>query len=404
MTSEPVNSVPNVDETRRIASLDGVRGIAILMVLAVHLQQLEVLPASYLWLRRLMYVGWSGVDLFFVLSGFLITGILLDTRDRSGRAQVFYARRALRIFPLFYLAVLIGIVLTPFAASATELVRINFPSLREWVLYLCYLQNWAIPITNHNILGQFWSLGVEEQFYLLWPWCVWMVPRKSLHWVCLGGIAAAPCIRLIILHFVPPVSPIVLMNTFCRMDTLLFGSLCAIAVRSDRWSRIARRLILPAVGLALFTMAGIDFLFVHELWSRGFWTQSVGYTALAIGYSAVLLAAYFQSGSRTALDRILKHPFLRFCGKYSYGLYVWHVPVFFLGILWGRHAGWWGQSFISGVAFCIVLTSLSILVAVASYEFYEKWFLLAKPKFHSVQTVETVPGDAIHNRGERACA
>ena len=196
----------------------------------------------------------------------------------------------MRIFPLFYLAVVLGIVLTPLAiahAPSKASADAHFPPFHEWAFYLVYLQNWIIPLTNHDILGHFWSLGVEEQFYLLWPWCVWIAPRKWLHWLCLVGIAVAIVVRFMLAHFVDPMSRVLLMNTFCRMDSLLLGAVCAIAVRSDRWAEAARRLILPVAFVAFATTFTIDLVAGD----------------LAAGYAALLLAGYFQSGSGRALRK-----------------------------------------------------------------------------------------------------
>jgi len=163
----------------RIGSLDGVRGIAILMVLAVHLELFQAVPFSRP-IRALFWAGWSGVDLFFVLSGFLITGILLDGFGAPGYFSRFYKRRALRIFPLYYLVCAALMVATPHLPGA-EWSAI-YPTWKGWLSYGLFLQNWWMPHfeNTHRLIGHLWSLGVEEQFYLVWPTCVFLLRRDRL--------------------------------------------------------------------------------------------------------------------------------------------------------------------------------------------------------------------------------
>lgn len=183
---------------RYIPELDGLRGIAILMVVAFHCSIVLTLVAGPVKQMRALFVpGWTGVDLFLVLSGFLITGILLESKGSPSYFRRFYLRRVLRIFPVYYVALLVclgllGSVLIP-------------ESLRLWNVYLTYglhLSNWLslggleIPALNH-----FWSLALEEQFYLCWPLAVLLLSRKGLGWACLALIVSAPMVRFCLLTF-----------------------------------------------------------------------------------------------------------------------------------------------------------------------------------------------------------
>jgi len=181
---------------RKLQSLDGLRAIAIILVFLCHMQY-HIPPVNLpaVVLRAYVSQGWMGVDLFFVLSGFLITGILLDTREARNYFRGFYLRRILRIFPLYYL-VLIAVI---FAG-----IRLNNPAFTtklplpadRW-LYFCYLTNWLALWKAHwglhyvNYLAHFWSLAVEEQFYLVWPLVIWLVRPAPFP----GLPARLPCRR-----------------------------------------------------------------------------------------------------------------------------------------------------------------------------------------------------------------
>jgi peptidoglycan/LPS O-acetylase OafA/YrhL len=356
-----------------IAALDGIRGIAITLVVAVHMLGMGFLPRVWPHLTAAaLRSGWAGVDLFFVLSGFLITGILLDTSDHPQRAKRFYTRRALRIFPLFYLLVLSAMAATPWLRTLPIVGRF-VPSWREWLAYLGYLQNWVIPVTGHTIIGHFWSLGVEEQFYILWPWCVWWTPRKHLPQLCAVGIAAGLILRLVGLWAIP-VSirlDIVRMTTLCRMDTLLFGALCAIIVRSPRWGARVNHLLRGPVWTGCLVCLAITYYAVGR-WRGEWWSESFGFTALAVGFSLLVLGAYYRNNKGTGLDRLLRSPVLTAAGKYSYGIYVYHLPIFVIFRKWA------GQSMGQAFLFCAFVCGVSIAVAVFSYHYYELPFLRLK--------------------------
>jgi len=158
---------------RNLPGLDGVRGLAILAVMLTHisLQTIALNPM----LRGLFALGWSGVDLFFVLSGFLITGILLDTHQCANYFRSFYARRVLRIFPLYFGFLTVALLVFPYVVSPEFMPA---PSHR-W-MYVCYVANW-LPHAQWHVLTHFWSLCVEEQFYFIWPLVVLLFgPRRLL--------------------------------------------------------------------------------------------------------------------------------------------------------------------------------------------------------------------------------
>lgn len=296
-----------------------------MLVLASHLAGLiAVLPASNfgIVLRFFFIPGWSGVDLFFALSGFLITGILLDSKGAPNYFSSFYARRFLRIFPLYY-ATLAIIFVT--AAAAPDLLRIRtlVPESRDWWTYFAYLQNWPLVqrggSPRANIVGHFWSLAVEEQFYLVWPLCVWLLSRRVLFRLCCAGIAGALLFRCILVSLYGG-ETLVIHRTASRMDCLLIGSALAIAIR-EGWpiTRRTIRLLAIAGGALVLLIAVFRPL---ELIETNTFMQTIGVTGFAL-LSASLIGTILSGGGRVFHLRPL-----RALGKYSYGIYVLHQPVF----------------------------------------------------------------------------
>lgn len=287
---------------KRIHELDGLRGIAILAVLLFHLRR-NTATTPYLFA-----FGWIGVDLFFVLSGFLITGILLDTKELRDRAITFYRRRFKRIFPIYYGSLFVLTILLPFFAPGFFVV----PPPHDLPKYWAYLSNWYL---GGQGLSHFWSLAIEEQFYLLWPLLAWHVGRKTLSRIAVTCIFIAPILRLVLrLYSVPP--ELIHRNTFCRIDTLLIGALCALWMRCNPsfFPRIAKLqwLALPTIGIL-----SLDHYDVN-----GPWIQTIGYSLIACSSAGVLVAAV--AGKALFL---LFTP-LRSVGRWSYGIYVYHFPIF----------------------------------------------------------------------------
>ena len=259
---------------RHMPALDGLRGLAILLVLACHaaLAGRDSVQGTYAHLIDLvMGAGWVGVDLFFVLSGFLITGILLATKDSPAYYKSFFARRLLRIFPLYYLFVLFTYV--RFHSSFT---RFDVASL------LFFYYNWQAVHLGHHLpnVNSLWSLAVEEQFYIIWPTIVLFVKRKALVRLSIAGIVMAFILRLVILpHATSFQSAYYLTPT--RMDALLVGALLAIC-RTDAplWKRM-QRLAKP---VAIFASL---FLFAIALWTGHFYDFVTKTTMSGLRHSSV---------------------------------------------------------------------------------------------------------------------
>jgi peptidoglycan/LPS O-acetylase OafA/YrhL len=317
--------------------------------------------------------GWMGVDLFFVLSGFLITGILYDTAHAEHKVKNFYARRALRIFPLFY-AVLFGLLLL------TPVLHMHWRP--EHLLYFFYLSNidhllvpdFQLPSQWVN-LGHLWSLAVEEQFYLLWPFVVWRVKnRTTLLRIILAVLVAGPILRALLLATGMDALEMSRLLV-ARADSLLFGGGVALLARGPSPDRIpAGKILIISVSLL-----GIFLYFAHGPEASSAWIATVGYSAIAMCSASLILLAQEGSNWVTALfDR----PLLRFFGRYSYGLYLFHGLYFvYLRHLSGRlehrmHSGLLTQLFLAVFGFL-----LSIALAVLSYRFFEAPILSLKRRF-----------------------
>jgi peptidoglycan/LPS O-acetylase OafA/YrhL len=375
---------------RNVRALDGIRGVAIILVMFHHFEGL-IPPCSLVvrCLTLMLSYGWVGVDLFFALSGFLITGILLDTRNANNYFSAFYARRVLRIFPLYY-SVLI-VILAVAAILSPRPHRVPLPADQK--LYFLYLTNWLVLWKGHwgpNILGHFWSLAVEEQFYLIWPLCVWLLISQKLARAAVGACVIALLARIFWVLQTGP-SQAIVMATVTRMDALLCGALGAILFRQDRNLNVLHRWS-PRVAFSaiLAFAAGVIWLRVtHGAWSVLVFVQTFGFTLLAVGFTALILHAAATDGAGTLLQRALRNGVLTDFGKYSYGIYVYHVPALVLCdfLILSRLSPAWVHNFWFGVLYFAFLFAISFFVAKLSYEHFERHFLALKRYFEPSTSV-----------------
>ena len=212
---------------RRIPQLDAVRGVAILIVMFHNIS--PKYPVFHL--DRIFADGWMGVDLFFVLSGFLITGILLNTKQSGGYFKNFYVRRCLRIWPLYYSLIFFMFVVVRFLnrSEYQDVLRTSSP----WWAFPLFLQNFLLPVSTNAAgpLGVTWSLAIEEQFYAVWPLVVRFCSRTQLRRIAIAEICISPALRYYLaLHRVD-----LYTNVFCRLDGLMAGALLALLVRAENF-------------------------------------------------------------------------------------------------------------------------------------------------------------------------
>jgi peptidoglycan/LPS O-acetylase OafA/YrhL len=346
-----------------IAELDGLRGIAILMVM-VH----RFWPRTGVGVAAdVAGAGWIGVDLFFVISGFLIAGILLDTKGDPAYFRNFYARRALRIFPLYYLFV-IGVFVV-FAGNPEFRERAGSP-----LWYLVHLGNVPEGLLGLAVpywIAPVWSLAIEEQFYLTFPWLVRFLDRRRLTIVLVSMLVLAPVIRLVTMLAIPDHERVQYLFTLCRIDTIAIGCLLAVIVRSvdvERWRSRAK--------LAAFAaLPGIVVLAIASRLDRtSEFDRVFGYSVVAIGCAAIVALVILSRGSRSTM--VLRLAPLRYLGKLCFGLYLLHRPadtvVSALGHRLGIHHDLW---------LLIPKIGVAIVFATISWRLIERPFLHLKDRF-----------------------
>ena len=390
----------------RLPALDGLRGLAILGVMLHNLDVLEATPGSLLSVVGLAIDrGWMGVQLFFVLSGFLITGILLDARRDRHYLPDFFRRRVLRIFPLYYLSLVVLLLAVPAFGLQAPACADGGPQAPYWLFY----SNWTQPYLAHesNCIDQFWSLAVEEQFYLIWPLLLWFCRRpRDVLALCLAVMLSAVITRMAMWSW--QASPAAIYQfTVTRMDALALGGAAACLWRMPVAADWLRR----HAGLGAWLAGGV--LVAGLLVTRGYPRVSEvgqvwGYLFNSLGFTALLLAAAAADVSAAKstspargghprcplgqADRLgrsllaaLRLRALRRLGLYSFALYVVHKPVSFL-IVQPLAARWLGvgvwpdrQSLWSSLSFTVIVAAISLILAMISWRWLESPLLGRRP-------------------------
>lgn len=370
-----------IDYKVRFPALDGIRALAVTLVFLEHYGGGSHGGHLFNLINLLRLHFWVGVDLFFVLSGFLITGILYDTRDDSKFFKRFFLRRSVRIFPIFYFVLAVLLALTPFLhyrwhwGQLTFLVYLgNFFANYNWELYK--LLTPVYPTFKVN-LSHFWSLCVEEQFYMVWPVVVWLVrDRVKLLRTAAGIAALALVLRCGIYYWGGrDLASLWILRTLpFRMDSLIVGGMLALVLRgpnADRWQRGCRPAFLvgSAATLAIFVFSPGDSV----------WLLTVGLTFIAIA-CAGLIGMTLRHGSPAF--RLFHRKPLRILGKYSYGFYVYHALyewawIMFLVFLMNHlHS-----MLLAGVLALGINFAVTFLVSKYSYDLFEVKFLRLKRHF-----------------------
>jgi peptidoglycan/LPS O-acetylase OafA/YrhL len=356
--------------------------MAVSLVLAAHFIRS---PETGAWslVGRVASSGWIGVDLFFVLSGFLITGILLDSRGNRNYFRSFYTRRALRILPLYYSFIAFILLLPRMSALAEWLGASYLVKHQGW--FWSYTVNWLfVGEATHGLatgaeqgFGALWSLAIEEQFYLIWPLIVALIPRRRLL-STIGGIAlGCVVLRVVLAARGVPVAALYGV-TLTRLDGLSVGAALAVLQREGGLVRWWRPWAFAVCGCALALAAATPFI-VRSTFSNALLFSAVEFP-IAMGFGALLMMAVATSSSVRA---VMSARPLCMLGKYSYAIYVLQAPV--QHVMVGAGAG---PERISFPAFMIAGISITLGLAFASWHLWEVHFLrlrrygpaLARPK------------------------
>jgi peptidoglycan/LPS O-acetylase OafA/YrhL len=364
-----------------LPALDGVRGLAILLVLLYHfVGQTTATNGFEAVVKWICSYGSLGVDLFFVLSGFLITGILYDSRADPQYFRSFYMRRVLRIFPLYYgvLAVLFFVVPLIPALRGSEIAGLRDYQAWAWLyginVYLAIHDGWVLSYIEH-----FWSLAVEEHFYFIWPLVVWLVAAKRRVLLIISLAAAAISFGGRVVASLLGASPIITtVLTPFQLDALLLGGFFAVYLRRPGGEAAARRAAAPMalVGGALLLLQ----FSLYHFTDVGVSTRTLRGGAFHILLTAVLLYALGAPTSSVSSRFFRSHPMIAL-GKYSYGLYVYHH---FLSYYFTKHGTEFAlASAIGSHTVAVAIQALggmaaSMAIAWLSYELFEKHFLKLK--------------------------
>lgn len=374
-------SVAIKSTSSRIPELDGLRGLAVTLVVVSHYAYFGPAPGDhpmgverlYLYFQRLFAIGWSGVDLFFVLSGFLIGGILLDAKNSPSYYKTFYLRRFYRILPIYYLWILgYFLVMLTCRHWLTAFLRVPSEAAPDASVFwsFAFVQN--VKFASYSALGwawlsPTWSLAVEEQFYLIAPLLIRRLSSRALFGVMCAVTAAAPFARMWV-RFHLQSQPVGLDQAYtllpCRADALALGVLTALLWRNESFRKwLSQNTAILRIFAAVFLCGAVGL---------GYWSpnnfslpmESVGYTWLAIFYASVLLLVLDRpSGAVGSFTRL---KWLRELGRVSYCIYLIHLAAgwIFRAILdtLVKHPSVWEWT-----VFCFVAAIVVYLIAQASW-------------------------------------
>lgn len=340
-----------------IPELDGLRGIAIAVVLLYHCH--TKLESSHLDVFAKW--GWIGVNLFFVLSGFLITGIIADSRDDPRFFRNFYARRGLRIWPVYFLLLLLNFFFVPLIFG-NFWWAVHEMRAAPWTHYIFFIQNLLFAVLP-GTLGPTWSLAIEEQFYLFWAPIARFAKNSALLPLLIAVFVASPFIRLGTDGLLTQV------HTLRHLDGLAVGSMIALSLRMFDFDRIVWKRV-ALTGLALGTAGAVMMQFHGSNFTD---------TLLALGFGGMLIAALLVTGKASLYGRFLVWRPLKYLGTISYGLYLIHILCFVLIGAFDLKMEKYGMR--GDLAVVLVRIALSISAASLLWYGFERPILLLKKCF-----------------------
>lgn len=349
-----------MEKLKYYKNLDGLRGIAAMMVLVFHFFSYPI--SNYIEtdiFKRLTEFGQHGVSLFFVLSGFVITRILLNTKGDKKYFKRFYWKRTLRIFPLYYLFLLVFYYLVPVFTDG-----VYYSTISQQIPFFFYLQNfyWLTGLDQYGP-GHYWSLAVEEHFYLIWPLIVFVFPIKYLKHIIFGIIICIIPLKLLFLEMGIDINK----NTLTRFDQILLGAILSLMefykIFENNKTKCIRIFILlflsmGALGVVIYTYSA-SYPFLKNIFK---------YNILGILFF-VIIGYLIILPSQKKINRILESSILQYLGKISYGIYVWHVFVLIV----------FKNVIVEIIVIDLLWVSIiTIIMAHFSFKYFEQYFLKYK--------------------------
>jgi len=393
-----------LDLTRRIPELDGMRGAAIAMVVFVHYVWWALTPPTsklVLDIQATTRIFWSAVDLFFVLSGFLIGGNLLDARDSPNYFSTFYFRRFCRVLPIYFLFLAMTglayvLIYRPIGARLDWVFSENMP----WYSYVLFIQNFWVAKANKAgppILSPTWAFAVEVQFYLLVPAIIRYMRKSALPYIFVSGIIIAPIVRLYLVHLSRTNLGATYVLLPCRMDSLFFGILCAYYLRQPEiWKQLIERRD-RVWGVFFILLAGMPILSTKGLPFTLLW-MAAGYGWMSLFFVTVLILAVTKPDCR--LSGVLRWRWLTSLGTISYGVYLFHVGIY--GLCMGLISGHPLLLHWMDIGVTLLALAISVSIGKLSWRFIEKPIMRwSHSRTYGEMAPKTAPAsdtDAIWNR------
>jgi peptidoglycan/LPS O-acetylase OafA/YrhL len=355
----------NIDfrKNTHIPALDGIRGIAMLTVILYHF---FLFP----------YAAWYSIDSFFVLSGFLITGILVDTKASKNYFKNYIARRMLRILPLYYGVLIVAFVIIPLVVNKSSLAPYSI-YYQNQTSFWTYLQNWFLLLKEPQLKGSgriflhLWSLAVEEQFYIVWPLLVLIFNIKNLVRVIIAIIVCSVTLKCY-LFFAGYAWQYTYFNTFCRLDALCIGALIAIAVRNKTMAAKLEKIV-PYIFKILLIVVLTAIALVRPTAPKDQFLEPFGTTVVAVFFASLILYC-MSSHKNNLIKRVLELRIFLFFGRYSYSMYIFHVPI--LALLRPAIFQYLQKHISHSIAFMAAnLICFISVIAISQFT----WYLIEKP-------------------------
>jgi peptidoglycan/LPS O-acetylase OafA/YrhL len=371
-----------------VPQLDGLRFFAFLLVFVHHFMPAAESFTNFEFLVPFITVlqnyGWAGVDLFLVLSAFLITNLLLLEQQRTGTISLkdFYIRRSLRIWPLYYLMILIGFFINPIVSGKFTAPDHQKLMAEHFLPYVAFLGNYSAGMHNYaesRFLAHLWTISLEEQFYILWPVLLVLLvsKRRLLAGVLLGLLGFSVMLRFYFL-MEQAAHPQIWTNLFTRLDPLVLGTLLALyRSRNPATGRGDGLKYLGGISLVVLPtfFPNIDTHSIHVVWQ---------YLSIALGFCLLLDASL--AGTVRLPHLVLTGKPIVWLGKLCYGLYIYHLIGINIGKKLQRSLHLYPGSEMTWLVTFIMAMVVTVLLSYVSYNFFEKKFLKLKNRFTIVQS------------------